>query len=269
MYANFIQDCLLNGGAVLDKISTFDIPETNVRNMLSQEAILNPIGSLDRIPPINQEILKNDPKLVIGVQTLKICKLILSKEEGDKLVSFVNDSIKARKTKLREDIENLKKKYDETCQKYRDSLVLGQAGKEMDMTTYFETIENKIKLAKGDMKKIDDEYKKTIKDIIDNYHQAKRGRHPPIADKSKTLGITSFWKKNKIGVDTEGVGTPSVGVITTGKILVGDELIACDIVAIHLSKGIISIVYGKAIGDAVKHTNMDVNFKDLCINPTQ
>lgn len=266
MYTQYVLNYLRAGGAKIEKSNVLDIPDASVKTFISPENLINPTGKLDRVPPINRENLNKDIKLDTGAQTIKVCKLMLSNEEGNKLIQFVNNSVKDIKDRLREGIADLENHQKEIYKMYRKSVILGAAGDKMDVYSYFETVENKLKLAKSDIKKVDEEYKKNIKDLVEAYNHDKKGRHPPILEKSifskaKKAILGKIKPTEQIAPETESKSDTGV----KGKLLLGNEDFECDVIAVHLSKGLISVAYTKMIKENKKHYDMDISFKNLCI----
>lgn len=266
MYTQYILNYLHAGGAKIEKLNVLDIPDASVQTFISPESLINPMGPRDHIPPINRDNLDKDMKLDTGAQSIKVCKLMLSNEEGIKLIQFVNSSVKDLKDRLRAGIAELEKHQKEVYKMYRDSVVLGSAGDKMDVYSYFETVENKLKLAKSDIKKVDEEYKKNIKELVEGYNQDKKGRHPPIMEKSiflkaKQAIIGKIKPTEKPAPVVESKSETGV----RGKLLLGKEDFECDVIAVHLSKGLISVAYTKMIKENKKHYDMDISFKNLCI----
>ena len=100
MYNQYILDYLRSGGAKIEKRNTLDIPSTSIKVFTSPEIILNPMGQLDRIPPINKENLSYNPTLSTGAQSIKECKLILSNAMGDGLPAKLCSQAASTKLKL-------------------------------------------------------------------------------------------------------------------------------------------------------------------------
>lgn len=266
MYTQYILKYLHAGGAKIEKMNVLDIPDVSVKTFISPESLLNPMGPRDHIPPINRDNLDKDMTLDTGAQSMKICKLMMSNQEGIKLIQFINGSVKEMKDKLREEIIQLGNHQKDIYKMYRDSVILGSAGDKMDVYSYFETVENKLKLAKSDIKKVDEEYKKNIKNLVDAYNQDKKGRHPPILEKSIfSKAKQTIIKKIKPGKTIAPESETKSDTGAKGTLLLGTEKYECDIVAVHLSKGLISVAYTKMIKENKKHYDMDVSFKNLCI----
>lgn len=268
MYTQYILKYFQEGGAKIEPMNVLDIPDTSVKIFISPESLINPMGKMDHIPPINRENLKKDMELDTGAQSIKKCTLMLSNEEGNNLIQFINSSVKALKDKLRTGIQDLENHQKEVYDMYRKSVILDdKTSKKMDVYSYFKTIENKLKLAKSAIEDIDKEYMKNIQKLVDGYNQDKKGRHPPIMSnsiflKAKQEIMNKLKPKTKyITPDTESKS--EIGV--KGKLILEKEELECDIVSVHLSKGLISVTYNKMIKEKQKHFDKDVSFKNLCI----
>lgn len=260
MYNQFVLKYLIEGGAKIEKMNMLDIPDSSVKTFITPENILNPMGVNDRVPPLNNDILNSNPTLETGAQSIKECKLILSNEMGNALITFANNSVKDLKDRLRQSIKDLEANQNAIYKMYRDSLILGSAGNKMDITSYFNTIESKLKVARSDVKKADEEFKKNIIALVNAYNQDKRGRHPPLMEKSAFIKIKQAIMKT----ESEQTGFSSeTGVV--GTLMTGSEEIGCTINSINLEKGIISVTYTKIINDKTKHYDSDVSFRNLCI----
>lgn len=266
MYTQYVVNYLQAGGA---KTNALDIPDVNIKTIIAPEILLNPLGQLEHIPSINNDNLSKNPTIATGAQMMKECKLTMTIEEGKKFIDFVNASIKELKDNLRENIKELVENQNKIYKEYRDSVVLGDAGNNLSVYQYFETVSDRVARSKEDIKKVDDEFKKNIKELIDSYNNDKKGRHPPIKENSwmvKTQNaIMSKLKFKKVKVARE---TKTMPQNLTGIITVDSKKIKCGIVSVHLSKGIISVTYETTKGESTKHHDADISFRNLCIiNP--
>lgn len=259
MSTKYIIKKLLKGGAQVGGSIASGISEKSIKEFLADETVFNPEK---KIPEIVDEKLKATPKLYEGLRTEKKCKLILTKEEGTKLIENIGVSLSKLKTALKKGIDELKTVHEEKIKDLRGLLTPeSQTGASADIYEYIDSLKSMISTVQNELKKNNDDFVKKVNELVNAYNKTKKGRHP-ISEKESTFDEI----KRKLGIRSKSKVSPTPEEkesLSTGTLIIkpGAEF-ECKITYVNLSKGIINVNYKKPDR---KQEDKEISFRDLCI----
>lgn len=249
----------VEGGAQIAGTIAKNLSDVSIKNAISPEEAFPP--KYQRKPVVDKEKLSQSPKVYIGIQSDRDCKLILNPIEGEKMIKFVNESIVDLKGRLIDTINELTKYHEKRIDELRKLLTLDQS-KEFDMYEYIDALEAMIIKVKASVKEEDELFRLNVNELVKGYNEDKKGLHPP-SIKESIFKRTKDKIVEKLNLQIKPIKEREIDTICKGTLVLGKEKeVSCNITHVHLSKGYIHVVYTE---NETKHRDKDIYFKNLCI----